>query len=103
MGASSRLWSWPSRVRRSTSPAGLRTRQQLIDAVKAASGTGGAVVHDQARAGDVRHSQADIERARSTLGFRLVVTFEEGTSRTCACYASAAGSAETPPADGPTT
>jgi nucleoside-diphosphate-sugar epimerase len=38
------------------------------------------------RAGDVRHSRADIRRAREQLGFTPVVSFEEGLARTVAGY-----------------
>lgn len=39
-------------------------------------------VHGPARAGDVRHSQADISRARRDLGYEPAVTFVEGLRRT---------------------
>src|SRR5262245_31846833 len=39
-------------------------------------------VHGRARPGDVRHSQADISRARRELGYEPTVTFEEGLRRT---------------------
>jgi UDP-glucose 4-epimerase len=39
-------------------------------------------VHQPARAGDVRHSQADISRARRDLGYEPAVSFEEGLQRT---------------------
>jgi nucleoside-diphosphate-sugar epimerase len=35
------------------------------------------------RAGDVRHTQADITKARRSLGFEPVVSFEDGMQRTC--------------------
>jgi len=38
------------------------------------------------RAGDVKHSQADITRAKNLLGFETVVTIEEGLTRTLAYY-----------------
>jgi nucleoside-diphosphate-sugar epimerase len=34
------------------------------------------------RAGDVRHSSADIGRARALLGYEPVMSFEEGIRRT---------------------
>ena len=40
--------------------------------------------YDAARAGDIRHSLAAIDRAREALGYVPVVTFEEGLARTCA-------------------
>jgi len=38
------------------------------------------------RAGDVRHTHADIERARAALGYRPVVDFAEGLSRALGHY-----------------
>jgi nucleoside-diphosphate-sugar epimerase len=38
------------------------------------------------RAGDVKHSQADITRAKNLLGFETVVAIEEGLRRTLAYY-----------------
>jgi len=38
--------------------------------------------HTKARPGDVRHSQADISKARRILGYRPHVTFEEGLRKT---------------------
>jgi len=39
--------------------------------------------HVASRAGDVRHTQADITKARRSLGFEPVVSFEDGMQRTC--------------------
>ncbi len=44
--------------------------------------------HRPARAGDVRHSLADIRLARRLLGYRPVVSFEEGLRRTVEWYRS---------------
>jgi len=55
---------------------------------------GGIVGHDipvtyaPGRVGDVKHSLADITAARSQLGYRAAVTFEEGLKRTVAWYAA---------------
>ena len=43
-------------------------------------------VHEPARVGDVRHSQADISRIEACLGFRAGVSFEEGLKRTVAYF-----------------
>jgi len=43
-------------------------------------------VHTEPRAGDIRHSQADISRAREALGYEPRVTFREGLERTAACF-----------------
>ena len=45
--------------------------------------------HGPARAGDVRHSVADITRAQRDLGYAPAVTFEEGLRRTLEAYQSA--------------
>jgi len=47
--------------------------------------------YDSPRAGDVRHSQADISRARQILGYDPAVGFEEGLRRTVAWYGTALG------------
>jgi nucleoside-diphosphate-sugar epimerase len=43
-------------------------------------------VHAPPRSGDIRHSQADISLARELLGYRPVISFEEGLKRTVAWY-----------------
>jgi UDP-glucose 4-epimerase len=43
-------------------------------------------VHTEPRAGDIRHSQADITRAREALGYEPRVTFREGLERTAASF-----------------
>ena len=45
--------------------------------------------HGPARAGDVRHSQADISRARRDLGYEPAVSFVEGLRRTVAALQAA--------------
>ena len=42
-----------------------------------------------ARAGDVRDSQADIAKARRILGYEPTVSFEQGLERTVAWYKTA--------------
>ena len=46
-----------------------------------------------ARSGDIRHSLADITRAREILGYTAPVDFEEGLRRTVAWYRERAKSA----------
>ena len=46
----------------------------------------GEPVHTASRPGDVRHSLADITRARRLLGYRPRVSFEEGLERTVAWF-----------------
>ena len=47
--------------------------------------------HVEPRAGDVRHSLASLERARELLGYRPVVSVEEGLQRTVAWFAEQRG------------
>jgi UDP-glucose 4-epimerase len=51
---------------------------QLVAHLNRLLGTQLAPVHGPARAGDVRHSQADIRRARQKLGYDPRISFEEG-------------------------
>ena len=44
-------------------------------------------VHTEPRAGDVRHTRADISAARRDLGHEPAVSFEEGLGRTVAWFA----------------
>ncbi|MEW6440301.1 MAG: SDR family oxidoreductase [bacterium] len=48
-------------------------------------------VHEEARAGDVRHSQADIRKSQRLLGYTAHVPFEEGLRRTVAFFAGGKG------------
>jgi UDP-glucose 4-epimerase len=54
-------------------------------------GTNVQPVHGPARPGDVRHSQADITRARSDLGYDPAISFAEGLRRTLEWYQSGPG------------
>ena len=44
--------------------------------------------HLAARAGDIRHSVADVARAEKLLGYRVLVDFDEGLRRTVEWYRS---------------
>jgi nucleoside-diphosphate-sugar epimerase len=46
-------------------------------------------VYEPERPGDVKHSHADISKARSLLGYEPLVSFEEGLRRTVAYFRSA--------------
>jgi UDP-glucose 4-epimerase len=59
---------------------------ELIAALNRLLSTGLAPRHGPARAGDVRHSRADIGRARRELGYEPAVPFEEGLRRTLQWY-----------------
>jgi nucleoside-diphosphate-sugar epimerase len=75
-------------------------RISLLDLFAAMKRLTGADVDPQfaeARAGDVRDSQADISKARRLLGYEPRVTFDDGLARTLAWYrASAAASQPSP-------
>jgi UDP-N-acetylglucosamine/UDP-N-acetyl-alpha-D-glucosaminouronate 4-epimerase len=45
------------------------------------------VTYAQARVGDVKHSLAEIAAARSALGYKAAISFQEGLRRTIAWYA----------------
>jgi nucleoside-diphosphate-sugar epimerase len=58
------------------------------------------ITYAPARAGDVRHSLADIGAARAQLGYRAAVPFAEGLRRTVAWYAARAPDVVPNAADG---
>jgi UDP-glucose 4-epimerase len=60
------------------------TLLQLLDALNSQLGTNVVPSHGPARAGDIRHSHAKIERITAELGFAPKVSFEEGLRRTLA-------------------
>ena len=51
--------------------------------------TGVQAVHEPARTGDVRHSQADLTRAKELLGYRPITTLAEGVEQTVAWFTGA--------------
>jgi UDP-glucose 4-epimerase len=59
----------------------------LVAALNRQLGTRLAVRHAPSRAGDVRHSRADITRARRELGYEPAVPFEKGLRHTLDWYA----------------
>jgi UDP-glucose 4-epimerase len=59
---------------------------ELLAALNRQLGTNVAPRHAPARAGDVRHSRADISRARRDLGYDPKVSFEDGLAQTLAWY-----------------
>ena len=59
---------------------------QLIESLNRLLGTGLQPQFGPARAGDVRHSCADISRARQDLGYDPTVSFDEGLARTLEWY-----------------
>jgi UDP-glucose 4-epimerase len=61
---------------------------ELVAALNRLLGTNLSPQHAPARAGDVRHSRADIRRARRDLGYEPAVSFEEGLAQTLQWYRS---------------
>jgi UDP-glucose 4-epimerase len=59
---------------------------ELIAALNRQMGTDVAPQFAPARAGDVRHSRADISRARRDLGYEPAVPFEDGLAETLRWY-----------------
>jgi UDP-glucose 4-epimerase len=62
--------------------------RQLLDGLMECSGVRVEPVYAPARKGDVRHSTADIEKARRLLGFTPKVSFADGLARTYEWYRS---------------
>jgi UDP-glucose 4-epimerase len=58
------------------------TLNAVLDQLRAQTGIDLEPDHQPGRAGEVRHSQADISRARQTFGYRAAVPFAEGLQRT---------------------
>lgn len=67
------------------------TLLQLLDGMQALLGTNLEPIFAPEREGDVKHSQADITRARALLGYEPVTRFAEGLERTVAWYRAEAG------------
>lgn len=65
---------------------GRYTLLELLSKLKQIIGTDIDPLHEPARAGDVRDSQASIEAAERGLGYRVSVGFEEGLRRTVEWY-----------------
>ena len=62
---------------------------ELLDAIGDAAGNRVQPEFGPPRAGDIRHSQADITVARAALGYEVAVPFLEGIRRTVAWYRGA--------------
>lgn len=68
---------------------GVRTTLlEVIERVGELTGKKVKAIHEPARAGDVKHSLADITRARTVLGYTGGVGFAEGLARTVEWYKS---------------
>jgi nucleoside-diphosphate-sugar epimerase len=62
------------------------TLNQVAEALREITGYDGPVAYAPARAGDIRHSLADIGLARELLGYAPSVGLGEGLRRTVAWY-----------------
>jgi UDP-N-acetylglucosamine/UDP-N-acetyl-alpha-D-glucosaminouronate 4-epimerase len=58
----------------------------LLDTISESVGRPVEPVFGPPRAGDIRHSQADISVARQSLGYEVIVPFREGIARTVKWY-----------------
>jgi len=66
---------------------GVRTTLlEVLDKVAKIVGKKIAPIHEPSRAGDVKHSLADIDSARKILGYTAPVSFEDGLARTVEWY-----------------
>jgi nucleoside-diphosphate-sugar epimerase len=61
---------------------------ELFRTVRTLTGATVEPVYAEPRAGDVKDSQADIRKAQELLGYRPIVSFEEGLRRTLEWYQS---------------
>lgn len=59
---------------------------ELAQKVRDVTGTGVEILHEPARAGEVRLSSGDVSRAFREIGFRNAVEIEEGLARICAFW-----------------
>ncbi|MCU4742803.1 NAD-dependent epimerase/dehydratase family protein [Natronoglomus mannanivorans] len=57
------------------------TITELAESVLEVTGSSSEIVYDDPREGDIRHSGADISKAREMLGFEPSVSLEDGLSR----------------------
>jgi len=62
------------------------TLNDTFQLMKKLTGYTGDVAYGPERAGDVKHSRADISEAMSAMGYRTLVGFEEGLRRTVEWY-----------------
>ena len=65
---------------------GRHSLNRLLTILGEALGVEPQAIHGPSRPGDIKHSQADITRARKHLGFEPAVSFEEGLRRTVAYF-----------------
>jgi UDP-N-acetylglucosamine/UDP-N-acetyl-alpha-D-glucosaminouronate 4-epimerase len=63
------------------------TVNSMLQQINKITGKDIAPIYAESRAGDIKHSQAEISRAKELLGYQPKVTFEEGLRRTIDWYA----------------
>lgn len=62
------------------------TLNEMLEVLRKLTGYSGEAKYSPERAGDIKHSLADISRAESALGYKPAVDFEEGLRRTVEWY-----------------
>jgi nucleoside-diphosphate-sugar epimerase len=62
------------------------TLNEVVEVLREITGYSGPVAYAPERAGDIRHSLADIALAEELLGYRPSVDFREGLERTVEWY-----------------
>jgi UDP-glucose 4-epimerase len=62
------------------------TVNSMLQQINKITGTDIAPVYNPPRAGDIRHSQADLRKAGEKLGFKPLFTFEQGLHKTIEWY-----------------
>jgi nucleoside-diphosphate-sugar epimerase len=62
------------------------TVNSMLEQINKITGKNIPAIYEQARAGDILHSQADVSKARTMMGFQAQTTFEEGLRRTVEWY-----------------
>jgi nucleoside-diphosphate-sugar epimerase len=62
------------------------TVNSMLQQINKITGKDISPIYAESRAGDIKHSQADITRAKEKLGYEPVVSFEEGLARTIEWY-----------------
>ena len=62
------------------------TLLEMLQHINKITGKDIAPIHGKPRAGDIKHSQADIKKAEEKLGYAPKVSFEEGLRRTIEWY-----------------
>jgi UDP-glucose 4-epimerase len=67
------------------------TLNQTFEMLRGLTGFSGKPAYAEARAGDIRHSLADIRLAGELLGYQPIVDFREGLRRTVAWYRMVSG------------